>query len=311
MGSRAGTGAGTREAGAGTRDRAAAGAAGGIAGGAAGGALGDRAGTREGGAGDRQAAAGDRQAGRTDRQGDRSETRDTRQGDRSDKQETRQGERTDRQGERSDTRDTRQNERTDRQGERQEQRTERQENWQDFREQSREDRQDFMEDNWDEMEDLFDDDDWWGGDCDGCMWGLAGFTIGMAIASVPNYYYPVPIGGVSYYYYGGVYYAPASSGTGYVVVDAPVGAQVEVAPPECHVLAVDATPYCYFQGSFYTITDDGYYAVVAAPKGAVVPSLPTGAAPEKLASGLTVYKYNGVTYEQVYDGGNLAYKVVT
>jgi hypothetical protein len=141
------------------------------------------------------------------------------------------------------------------------------------------------------------------------MWGLAGFTIGMAIASVPSYYYPVYVGPTPYWYYGGVYYSEAPSG-GYVVVDAPVGAQVEIPPPECHVIAVDAEPYCYSQGSFYTFTDDGFYAVVAAPVGAVVPSLPSSAVPEKKPSGETVYVYNGVTYTQVYDGGNLSYKVV-
>ncbi|MCG3143680.1 MAG: hypothetical protein HONDAALG_01042 [Gammaproteobacteria bacterium] len=164
-----------------------------------------------------------------------------------------------------------------------------------------------MEDNWDDIEDIYDDDGWWDDDCDGCGW-FAGLAIGAAIASIPNYYYPVYVGAHPYYYYGGVYYAPAA--TGYVVVDAPVGAVVQAPPPECHVVAVDAMPYCYYQGAFYLFDDSGNYSVVAAPAGAVVPYLPTGYATEASPSGGTLYKYNNTLYQPVYDGGELAYKVV-
>jgi hypothetical protein len=56
--------------------------------------------------------------------------------------------------------------------------------------------------------------------------------------------------------------------------------------------------------------DSGYYAVVAAPAGAVVPYLPGGATSVPSASGMTLYKYADVLYEPVYDGAELAYKVV-
>ncbi len=246
------------------------------AGGALGGALGEGArGARD----DRQAALGERQTQRTERQGERQGTREERAG-----------------------------ERTERAGDRQEARTERREDWQEFRSQNREDRQDWLEDNWDDIEDIYDDHDYWLDDCDGCLWGLTGLAIGAAIASIPNYYDSVYVGGVGYYYYGGVYYAPAA--TGYVVVDAPVGAVVAAPPPECYVVSVEAMPYCYYHGTFYLFDDSGNYMVVAAPAGAVVPYLPTGAATERTSAGATYYRYSSVVYQPVYDGSELAYKVV-
>lgn len=69
-------------------------------------------------------------------------------------------------------------------------------------------------------------------------------------------------------------------------------------------------PYCYCQGAFYVYGDADDYTVVTAPAGAVAPYPPTTATSDSLPDGTTYYKYNGVTYVPVYDGSELAYKVV-
>jgi len=276
-----------------------------------------------------QGQVSDRMQGRGDvgeRQGQRQEGHEQRQADRADRKSQRQTERSDRQSQRQDTREQRQTERTDRVTERQDQRTQRREDWQNFRTQTQEQRQDWIDDNWDEIEDIYDDHGWWGHyDCYGCMWGMTGLYYGMYLASIPTYYQVVYVGGETYRYYDGVYYTAAPT-SGYVVTPAPVGAELSRPPPECYVLSVDAMPYCYYQGAFYVYDETGKYSVVKAPVGAVVPYVPSTTPPKSAAgtaaSGTATaasappakpagpVEFNGVTYEPVYDGSELAYKVV-
>ncbi len=304
-----------------------------------GGPAGDRAARPTQGDAAKRIQARDRQPEVADRMQDRGEPVD-RQGQRQQGREQRQMDRADRQADRQDVRDQRQTDRTDRVTEREDQRTQRREDWQQFRSQTQEQRQQWLENNWDEIEDIYDDHGWWGHyDCYGCMWGMTGLYYGMYLSTIPTYYHVVYVGGVTYRYYDGVYYTAAPT-SGYVVAPAPTGAELSRPPPECYVLSVDAIPYCYYQGGFYVYQDTGKYAVVKAPVGAVVPYVPsntppalTGAAApptagstaggsSAAASALSAGKasaqpkpsglveFNGVTYEPVYDGSELAYRVV-
>ncbi len=60
---------------------------------------------------------------------------------------------------------------------------------------------------------------------------------------------PCTDGGVSYAYYGGAYYQPAS--TGYVVVEPPPGAIVPTLPPGSTAATVNGQTYFVYNGTYY------------------------------------------------------------
>jgi hypothetical protein len=102
----------------------------------------------------------------------------------------------------------------------------------------------------------------------------AGMMLGAAVASVPKSSTTVVVEGTPYQYANGVYYAPAPSGSGYVVVQAPPGAAVTVLPPSAVTVQANGQSYEYLNGVFYQA---GYgpsgqisYTVVQAPMGATV-----------------------------------------
>ena len=117
----------------------------------------------------------------------------------------------------------------------------------------------------------------------------------------------VPIGGVPYYYYDGVYYQGAEGG--YQEVYPPQGAAISQAPGGAIEIQANGQIFYYAGGAFYVEQPDGTMLLVPAPLGAVVPELPPGATPTVLR-GATVYQFNGVFYEPVFVNGVTQYETV-
>ena len=86
--------------------------------------------------------------------------------------------------------------------------------------------------------------------------------------SLPDGFVRLFIGGLEYYYWEGMFYRMATSG--YVVVQAPVGAVVTAIPPGYQHVIVDGVPYYSINGVTYMQTAYGYYQVVPTPQVVVM-----------------------------------------
>jgi hypothetical protein len=137
-------------------------------------------------------------------------------------------------------------------------------------------------------------------------WGPYWHPYGFFVATMFTTAVMISVANQSYYYNEGVYYSP--SGSGYVVVQAPVGAAVTVLPSDYTLVVVSNDTYYYYGGTFYTISS-GTYTVVTAPVGAVVKALPEGAE-EVEVNGTKLIKYNDTFFQPVALGGEDAYEVV-
>jgi hypothetical protein len=168
--------------------------------------------------------------------------------------------------------------------------------------------------------------------------------LGAYYATRPRSSTTIVVSGSTYYYCGGVYYA--SSGAGYVVVSAPVGAVVHAVPTYTTVVYAGATPYYYSGGTYYVATsqpapqpppaethvnvnvsveaagdgaeefpevpmteDEHNYEVVAPPVGATVPYLPDEA-DEETVGGKMYLVYDGTYYQPFQSEGETIYMVV-
>lgn len=92
---------------------------------------------------------------------------------------------------------------------------------------------------------------------------------GMRIDFISNDYVPVVVDRERYYYYDGLYYAPAGHGE-YVLVQPPVGAIVPAIPSDYRVVRIDGVNYYTDSGVYYVFTRHGY-RVVDPPVVRVVP----------------------------------------
>ncbi|HEY1718939.1 MAG TPA: DUF6515 family protein, partial [Verrucomicrobiae bacterium] len=113
------------------------------------------------------------------------------------------------------------------------------------------------------------------------------YHAGMRIDRLPDGYRRFRIHDHDYFYFGGVYYDSGPSG--YVVVNAPVDADIPELPPGAETVEANGTVYYYVDGVFYVQQADGSYVVVAAPMGVTVSMLPSDAVPVGV---------NGTTYYQ-------------
>ena len=141
----------------------------------------------------------------------------------------------------------------------------------------------------------------------------AGMVIGAAVASVPKTTQTVYVQGAPYYYANGVYYQPAPSGSGYVVVQAPPGASLPSLPPSAVSVQANGQSYEYLNGIFYQggYTSSGQYGytVVQAPIGATVNSLPQGAQ-SQVVNGAKFFTYGSTWFRAFYSGNETVYMVV-
>jgi hypothetical protein len=214
-------------------------------------------------------------------------------------------------------------------------RDEAREDRQDWADESREDRQkhqrQLANERRDLYEDIYDDRRYWGNndnywddddddddDNNGWLWGIggaivggvAGYAIGAAVNEPPEGTVAVPVDGVPYQYYGGAFYEPAPSGTGYVTAPAPVGAQVEAPPIDCTIVfGPEDEGYCYFQGAFFIYDDSAdQYVVVEPPADTSVTYLPPGYE-EVTVAGTKYMKLGSTYYRPYYEGDEVTYVV--
>ncbi len=272
-------------------------------------------------------------ASRGDRQGSRSDPRRSQGGSYGERQGASRG---DRQGGRSDRqpqdqRGQRQDQRSDRASDAQDSRSDRASDAQDSRNQARDDRQQHQEglqdsrqnaiDNrQDDRQDFYEENRWgWGYGGPGTYGAgglFAGLIIGAAIASIPQDSQTVYVQDTKYYYSSGTYYQDAPSGDGYVVAQAPTGAEVQSLPDATsNVKSGSGETYQYVNGTYYdekpADTPDAApsYEVVDAPLGAMVPDLPEDAKQQKVGDD-TYFEYADTWYKPFYSGSDVVYQVI-
>jgi len=131
-----------------------------------------------------------------------------------------------------------------------------------------------------------------------------GFHPGMILSVLPVGWMHIPVGGIDYCYYDGVYYQPTP--TGYAVIAPPVGAMVPALPDGAEPVTVGAITDYYVGGAFYQPQPNGF-VVVPAPLGVIVSSLPPGAAPVTV-NGAIYYVAGSTYYLPVMQGGATVYE---
>ncbi|WP_051470190.1 DUF6515 family protein [Fischerella sp. PCC 9605] len=179
------------------------------------------------------------------------------------------------------------------------------EDWQNYLDNARESRQDFINDiDWDDWNHVhWDDDDFWGWYYPPGYFAVTLPLTAITVASVANTF------NQPYYYDRGVYYT--SSGNGYTVAPAPVGAKVSNLPEGFITIQGSSYTYYYYLGTFYlqdSATDN--YIVVPPPVGAVVPYIP-GGYKKVTIKGTEYYQYAGTYYRPTYANGQLVYQVTS
>jgi hypothetical protein len=117
-------------------------------------------------------------------------------------------------------------------------------------------------------------------------------AVGVSVRVLPEGYRPYFFGGHPYYFYAGVWYAPA--GAGFVVVRPPVGVVISVLPPYYSTVWFGGAPYYYANDVYYTWdpTRNGY-VVVEPPANAADPS-----SPPSTHEDLIIYPKNGQSAAQ-------------
>ena len=117
--------------------------------------------------------------------------------------------------------------------------------------------------------------------------------LGVSVRVLPEGYHPYYWGGRSFYFAGGVWYAPGA--TGFVVVRPPAGVVVSALPPAYSTVWIGGLPYYYANAVYYTWNSaQNGYVVVDPPANAEHP----GAATTPGAEDLIIYPKNGQTSDQ-------------
>jgi len=117
--------------------------------------------------------------------------------------------------------------------------------------------------------------------------------LGASVHVLPDGYRPYFWGGRSFYFAGGVWYAPGVAG--FVVVRPPVGLVVNILPPDYSTVWIGGLPYYYANDVYYTWNPiQNGYVVVDPPANADHPS----AAPNPSPEDLIIYPKNGQSTDQ-------------
>jgi hypothetical protein len=133
------------------------------------------------------------------------------------------------------------------------------------------------------------------------------FRRGAIIGSLPFGYLSFNIGGLPYYYYGGIYYQQGPGG--YQEVYPPTGAALPAPPEGAYPVAYDGQTLYYAGGAFYAQQPDGTFTSVPPPMGVIVPELPPGAVQVNV-NGTIAYQFNGIYYEPVFANGVTQYQTI-
>jgi hypothetical protein len=120
-------------------------------------------------------------------------------------------------------------------------------------------------------------------------------AVGASVRVLPEGYRPYFHGGRSFYFYGGVWYAPG--GPGFVVVRPPIGLAITVLPPYYTTVWFGGVPYYYANDVYYSWdpAQNGYVVVNAPADADQPPSAPPPPGPQQ---DLIIYPKNGQTSEQ-------------
>lgn len=132
------------------------------------------------------------------------------------------------------------------------------------------------------------------------------FHRGFVINSLPFGYLSFNIGGLPYYYYGGIYYQQGPGG--YQEVYPPAGAALTAPPDGAYpVTGPNGETFYYAGGAFYMQQPDGSFISVQPPLGVIVPELPPGAVQVNL-NGITAFQFGNVYYQPVFANGVTQYQ---
>jgi hypothetical protein len=116
---------------------------------------------------------------------------------------------------------------------------------------------------------------------------------GASVHVLPEGYRPYFFSGRSFYFAGGVWYAPG--GPGFVVVRPPAGLVISMLPPYYSTVWIGGSPYYYANDVYYTWNPaQNGYVVVDPPANADQPAAPPANAQEDLI----IYPKNGQTPDQ-------------
>lgn len=138
-------------------------------------------------------------------------------------------------------------------------------------------------------------------------WGPAWHPWGFFVATLATTAIIVSVENQKYHYDEGVFYEEHDDG--YVVVEAPQGATVNVIPKDAETVEVSNTVNNYYYGGTFYEKENGEYTVVAPPAGAVVDKLPEGAEEVKVGD-QTYVKYGDTYYMPVQEDGEDKYEIV-
>jgi hypothetical protein len=130
-----------------------------------------------------------------------------------------------------------------------------------------------------------------------------GFVFGSRLHVLSKGYIQLLVNGVSYFYYGGIYYQQV--GDDYQEIYPPVGAFVQDVPPGAIEIDAENIIYYYACGAFYVQQDEGF-VIMPTPIGVTVPELPPGAV-QVVINGGVAYQFNGIYYQPVFVNGVTQY----
>ncbi len=119
-------------------------------------------------------------------------------------------------------------------------------------------------------------------------------------------------GGLTYFYYSGIYYT--TYGNEYIVVVPPRGFRIAVLPVGHVRVIVGPSIYFYHSGTYYiessSSKSEEKYEITQPPVGAIITDI-SNDAEQIIMDGNILYEYNDVFYKKVStDSGNTTYKVV-
>jgi len=134
------------------------------------------------------------------------------------------------------------------------------------------------------------------------------------VRTLPRHHVTLMYGGLSYFYYSGIYYS--LYGEEYIVVMPPRGFRIHVLPVGHVRIVVGPSIYFYHSGVYYSEStvssteDNGKYEVTKAPVGVVLNEISKDSE-EIIIDGKVFYEYNDVLYKKVINSEGIAsYKVV-
>ena len=138
-------------------------------------------------------------------------------------------------------------------------------------------------------------------------WGPAYHPWGFFVATLAVTAIIISVNNQQYHYDQGVYYVESNGG--YTVVEAPVGATVNIIPEGYQTIVVNETTNNYYYGGTYYEKSDEGYTVVPPTAGTVVDELPEGGEEVRIGE-ITYVRFGEIYYQPIEVDGKNMYEVV-